>query len=63
MADVKLAEACKELGMSKFWFYRLPKNTPGVYRYGRAIRINVEEFRRWARGQANSNPEINGGEP
>lgn len=47
MADVKLEQACKEMGMSKWWFYRLPKDTPGVYRFGRAIRIDVAQLRDW----------------
>ena len=52
MADVKVEEAAKELGMSKFFIYRLPKDTPGLYRYGRALRVNTIELREWARGQA-----------
>ena len=51
MADVTVAQAAKELGMSKFFIYRLPKKTPGLYRYGRALRVNVEELRMWAKGQ------------
>ncbi len=52
MADVKVERAAKEFDMSKWYFYRLPKDTPGLYRYGRALRINVEEFREWAKKQA-----------
>ena len=52
MADVKVGEAAKELALSKFFIYRLPKDTPGLYRYGRALRVNVEELREWAKGQA-----------
>ncbi len=51
MADVKVEQAAKELGMSKFFIYRLPKDTPGLYRYGRALRVNVQELRQWAKGQ------------
>lgn len=57
MADMKVAEAVKELGMSKFWIYRLPKDTPGLYFYGRALRVNVEELREWAREQAKGTHE------
>ena len=49
--EVKVEQAAKELGMSKFFIYRLPKDTPGLYRYGRALRVNVEELRGWAKGQ------------
>ncbi len=52
MADVKVEEAARELGMSKFYIYRLPKDTPGLYRFGRALRVNVQELRDWAKGQA-----------
>jgi len=52
MADVRVKEAAKEMGVSPFFIYRLPKNTPGLYQYGRAIRVNVEELRQWARKQA-----------
>ena len=52
MADVKVEEAAKELALSKVFIYRLPKDTPGRYRYGRALRVNVEELREWAKRQA-----------
>jgi hypothetical protein len=52
MADVKVEQAAKELGMSKFFIYRLPKDTPGLYRFGRALRVNVQELREWAKRQA-----------
>ena len=51
MPDVTAEKAARELGLSKFTIYRLPKDTPGLYRYGRALRINVEELRQWAKGQ------------
>ena len=50
--EVKVEEAARELGMSKFYIYRLPKDTPGLYRFGRALRVNVQELRDWAKGQA-----------
>jgi hypothetical protein len=52
MPDVKVEQAAKELGLSKFFIYRLPKDTPGLYRYGRALRVNTAELREWAKGQA-----------
>jgi len=52
MADDKVEVAAQELGMSKYWIYRLPKDTPGLYQYGRALRVNVEELREWAKEQA-----------
>ncbi len=57
MADVKVEEAARELGMSKYWIYRLPKDTPGLYTFGRALRVNVGELRQWAREQAMRNHE------
>ncbi len=51
MADIKPEIAAKELGISKFTIYRLPKSTPGIYRYGKAVRVNIDELRAWARGQ------------
>lgn len=56
MADVTVEAAAKELGLSKFTVYRLPKTTPGLYVYGRSLRVNVEELRRWAREQAQTRP-------
>ena len=50
--DVKVKQAARELGMSEFYIYRLPKDTPGLYRFGRALRVNVQELRDWAKGQA-----------
>ncbi|HBP90934.1 MAG TPA: hypothetical protein PKK23_15765 [Nitrospirales bacterium] len=52
MPDVTIGVAAKELGLSKFTMYRLPKTTPGLYIYGRSVRVNVEELRQWAREQA-----------
>ena len=61
MADSKVEQAARELGISKFTIYRLPKDTPGLYQYGRALRVNVEELRQWAKGQA-SGEHSNGSE-
>ncbi|MDR4485571.1 MAG: hypothetical protein R3B95_20655 [Nitrospirales bacterium] len=52
MSDTKVELAARELGLSKFTIYRLPRTTPGIYRYGKALRVNVEELRQWAREQA-----------
>lgn len=52
VADKKVEEAARELNMSKYWIYRLPKDTPGLYAYGRALRVNVDELRQWAREKA-----------
>ena len=51
MPDVTVKQAAKELGMSKFFIYRLPKDTPGLYRYGRALRVNTAELREWAKNK------------
>ena len=61
MADVMVSKAAKELGLSTYFIYRLPKETPGLYQYGRALRVNVEELRQWAKGQA-SGEHSNGSE-
>ena len=45
MPEVKVEVAAHEMGMSKFWFYRLPRETPGLYQYGRALRVDVEKLR------------------
>jgi hypothetical protein len=58
MADVKVEPAAKELGISKFTIYRLPKSTPGIYRYGKALRVNVEELRAWARQEKNNSASL-----
>jgi hypothetical protein len=47
MADCTVKEAEKEMRMSRWWFYRLPPDTPGIYRYGRALRIDVQQLREW----------------
>lgn len=51
MPDVRVEEAAREMGISKFLIYQLPKNTPGLYKYGRALRVNVGELREWARNR------------
>jgi hypothetical protein len=44
--------AAKALEVSKTFLYKLPPGTPGVYRFGRAVRYDVEELRAWASAQA-----------
>jgi excisionase family DNA binding protein len=51
------SEAVKRLMVSKQYLYKLPRNTPGIYRFGRAIRINLEELKGWARLSAESDEE------
>jgi hypothetical protein len=51
MPDVRVEEAAKEMGVSKFLIYQLPKDTPGLYKYDRALRVNIEELRAWARNR------------
>ena len=49
------AEAARELGVSRFYLYKLsPRETPGVYRFGRAKRFSVEELKAWARQHSNT---------
>ena len=48
----KVAEAARGLGVSRTFLYKLPRGTPGVYVFGRAVRYDVEELRAWAAAQA-----------
>ena len=48
----KNAGAARALRVSKTLLYKLPPGTPGVYRFGRAVRYDVEELRAWAAGEA-----------
>ncbi len=59
MNDVKIDrplfnanKAAQLLDVSKMWLYRLPPETPGVYRLGRAKRFDPEALKAWARGKA-----------
>ena len=45
---VNVAKAAQELGVSRFFLYKLPKGTPGIYRFGNALRFDVSELRQWA---------------
>jgi len=45
-------EAVKALRLSREFLYKLPKSTPGVHRFGRILRFDIAELRRWARTQA-----------
>lgn len=51
LANVSIA--AKALSVSKFYLYRLPLGTPGVYIFGRAKRFDIEELREWSRRYAN----------
>jgi predicted DNA-binding transcriptional regulator AlpA len=46
---VDIERAAKMTGLSKFYLYRLPKDVPGRYRFGKAIRFDIDELRAWAR--------------
>ena len=49
MGDLEKADkAAKALKVSKIYLYRLPPETPGVFRFGRAKRFDVEVLRNWA---------------
>lgn len=41
--------AAKKIGLSLSYLYKLPHNTPGLYRFGRKKKIHVAEFMAWAR--------------
>jgi excisionase family DNA binding protein len=52
MRLVNVEEAAEALGVSPTFIYRLPSNTTGVYRFGKAVRLSIEELREWASRQA-----------
>ena len=41
---VAVERASQALKVSRGFLYKLPKNTPGVYRVGRTVRICIEEL-------------------
>ena len=53
---VNVEEAARALGVSRTYIYRLSPNTFGVYRFGRAVRLSVEELREWACEEASNQP-------
>jgi len=48
MSIVDVSRAAKELDLSKSYIYHLPPGTPGILRFGRALRVDVEQFCAWA---------------
>jgi hypothetical protein len=40
--------AATRLGVSRGFLYRLPKSTPGVYKFGRALRFDIRRLKAWA---------------
>ena len=60
---VKVVQAAKELGVSRFFLYKLPKGTPGIYRLGNALRFDVAEIRAWAAAKSNDYTERGHGQP
>ena len=48
MPLVTVREAAKQLNLSISWFYHLPSDVPGILRFGRALRIDLEKIRQWA---------------
>lgn len=46
---VDAATAAEALGVSKSFLFRLPKTTPGVFKFGTAVRFDVAVLRGWAR--------------
>ncbi len=52
---VPLADATKAaraLKLSTSYLFKLPKDTPGVYKFGSALRFDVAVLRQWARQRA-----------
>jgi hypothetical protein len=48
---LKVDQAGAALQLSARFIYGLPPSTPGLYRFGRALRVDVAELRAWARAQ------------
>lgn len=48
MPIVDVSQAAKKLGISKSFIYHLPPGTPGILRFGRALRVDIEQFCEWA---------------
>jgi hypothetical protein len=42
--SVSIREAAKALRVSRGYLYRLPRNTPGLYQFGR-VRVDVEQIK------------------
>ena len=55
MPEVTVNEAIAETKLSKSFFYHLPDDTPGIIRYGRAVRIDLDKFRVGMKAHANGN--------
>ena len=51
MPLVTIKEAAAQLNLSLSWFYHLPANVPGILRFGRAKRVDLEKIRQWAMEQ------------
>ncbi len=49
----RVEAAIVALKMSRTYLFKLPNDTPGKYRFGRAVRFNIRELKEWARGQRN----------
>jgi hypothetical protein len=50
LAKIKQAE--KELKLSREFLYRLPPGTPGVFKFGRSWRCDIDILKQWAAEQA-----------
>ena len=48
----KINRAVKELQVSREYLYRLPAGTPGVFKFGRSKRFDVEILKQSAAEQA-----------
>jgi excisionase family DNA binding protein len=58
---VGVKQAAKELGLSAFFLYRAAERTDiPVYRFGRALRFNVNEVKEWAKNRVSSSTNDSG---
>jgi hypothetical protein len=48
---VTIDDVIRELHVSRSFVYRLPPGTPGVFRFGRSKRYDVELLKQWAQEQ------------
>lgn len=56
-----VSDAAQALRVSKTFLYKLPRSTPGIYVFGRAVRYDVNELRAWAAARAANGPGDGGG--
>jgi predicted DNA-binding transcriptional regulator AlpA len=49
---IDVRSAAELLGLSRSYIYKLRGAAPGIYKFGRGLRINPRELASWARSEA-----------